>query len=994
MLYREYTEKIKKYAEIRDRILKYKILIICVLCLILAALTGFLITKGIILEDVHGDENTVYGDVLDFRAKALFTRARLEYTQAGSEDWSEEIPVMPGQYRVRVMAKRSFGGKNYGTPHDFTISKREATVGTVTVIQWMDEPYAVVRGLAEGDNLSRADIRLDSYDVGHTTAYIGENSVRIVNESGDDVTAAYILTLQDTDVSITRRKLTISVNDTEKIYDGTPVSSGGFKVTGGDLVQSHSVHVEYIFDDGVNVGSHSIGLSRVTIYSGSTDVSANYDVSVKEGRAVITPRKVKVIAESASKRYDGTPLTASFGCVPAPDSGINTPFASGESPQFSPFSITDVIRDGSGNVKSAEISTEMRVFSHGIDVTHNYQIQYERGKLTVTPRTVDIKADDYSKKYDGMTIIPVEGQNYHVTNGGLLSGHYISAAIDGDTISATETPRKYTLKVSIFDGGIQQDKTSNYDIKVSYSNGKHGTISISHRIITVSTGSYTWEYDGNAHDLPDIALAGEGLAPNEYWMVNDTTFIKNVGSVANNIKIKIYNKVNGDGDTTDNYKISYVGVGTLRVDPRSITIISSTASKMYDATPLFSTVATAARLVKTHRIEVTKYSSITDVSRDPYGKVCGIANVIVARIFDGKEDVTSNYDISYAYGRLTVEPRVLVISANSADKIYDRTPISDNGYTLGGKGLALPTHTFTESVFSVSGSRTAVGSSPNKLTQTGKCVITDSTGKDVTFNYDISLLDGVLTVLPLNNVFEPNYMGKEYDGVPLSAGGATHVSGHGVLAGDSIIFAVAQGSRTLAGIGESSMAAVVIRDEYGYTVAVNGESGIVIYHVNFKDASRPMYVPVPDSKYTYVCIRPEGGAELVDRPAGALNYTQGYVNRDGETVNDSYYEFEFLMGVINIRQRRVTISTGSATQQYVSGTSLTENSWRITQGSMIFGHYLTAGTTGVAKDKGVPVNNTIDLENIIISDENGNDITKEVRDSYSFSVVEGILLLT
>ena len=46
MLYREYSEKMRHYAEIRDRILKYKVLIICVLCLIVAAWTGFLITKG------------------------------------------------------------------------------------------------------------------------------------------------------------------------------------------------------------------------------------------------------------------------------------------------------------------------------------------------------------------------------------------------------------------------------------------------------------------------------------------------------------------------------------------------------------------------------------------------------------------------------------------------------------------------------------------------------------------------------------------------------------------------------------------------------------------------------------------------------------------------------------------------------------------------------------------------------------------------------------
>ena len=993
MLYREYSEKMRHYAEIRDRILKYKVLIICVLCLILAAWTGFLITKGTILQDVSGDTSAVYGDALGFKAKALFTRVGFEYAEGGNESWSEEIPIMPGEYRVRAVAKRAFGLKNYGEPLDFTISKREATVGAVSTVEWLEAPRPTAHGLASGDSISYADVRLDSTNVGVTTAHVSESSVRIVNEWGDDVTSAYLLTVTDTDVSITPRKLTVKANDTKKIYDGMSIPSAGYKVTGGSLADSHTISTNYTFSESVSVGTHSIMLSGLRIYDGSADVTANYRVTLQEGKATITPRKVKVIAESASKVYDGTPLNASFGCLPVSGSGIDTPFASGESPRFTQFSITDVIRDGK-TVKSAQISTDMRVYNGGRDVTRNYDIQYDCGKLTVTPRTLSVRADNYSKKYDGLAVSPVEGQSYHVT-GGLLSGHSTVADIDADCVNATDTPRKYTLKVYVVDYAYGQDKTSNYDVNVSYANGQYGTITISHRQITVSTGSQSWEYDGTAHSWEQVSVGGEELAPNEFYMIGSPAYIENVGSTPNNIKIRIYNKISGDSDTTDNYKISYTGVGTLSVYARAITVTSATASKTYDATPLYSAVATSDRIVKGHSIRVDTYSSMTDVLRDGRRNVCSIDNVVTVRIFDGSEDVSSNYVISYKYGRLTVNPRKLSFMANSAEKTYDRTPLTDSGYTIGGDGYAVSTHSIAGEFFKVRGSRTAVGSSVNRMIPMSDYVIMESGTRDVTHNYMVTLSDGTLIVLPRLNSFEPDYMGKEYDGTPLTATDAMHVGGQGMLKGDSVILVAASGSHTLVGEGNSYVRAVVIKDEYGYTVAMGDAKGIItVYHVNFADSSRPMYIPIPDEKSTYVRIDTNGQAGIVTEYGVNGNYTSGYVNRDGETVTDSYYDFEFLFGVINIRARRVTISTGSAEQPYTEGATLSESSWRISQGSMVVGHYLTAGTTGVADTKGVPVKNTIDLKNIIISDEYGNDITEEVRGCYIFTAEEGILLLS
>ena len=52
MLYEQYALKIKKYADIRDTILRYKALILTVLCVILALTAAFLAVNGMIIEGV------------------------------------------------------------------------------------------------------------------------------------------------------------------------------------------------------------------------------------------------------------------------------------------------------------------------------------------------------------------------------------------------------------------------------------------------------------------------------------------------------------------------------------------------------------------------------------------------------------------------------------------------------------------------------------------------------------------------------------------------------------------------------------------------------------------------------------------------------------------------------------------------------------------------------------------------------------------------------
>ena len=110
-----------------------------------------------------------------------------------------------------------------------------------------------------------------------------------------------------------------------------------------------------------------------------------------------------------------------------------------------------------------------------------------------------------------------------------------------------------------------------------------------------------------------------------------------------------------------------------------------------------------------------------------------------AVILDGAVDVTSSYNITYVNGTLTVTKRALEITADSNSKVYDGTPLTDDGYTITSGSLASGD---TLDSVTVTGSQTEVGSSDNVPSA---AVILDGT-VDVTSSYDITYVNGTLTV--------------------------------------------------------------------------------------------------------------------------------------------------------------------------------------------------------------------------------------------------------
>ena len=109
MLYDSYRGKIQKVVDFMRKVFAHMVLIAVVFSAIVILVAAFLATKGIILDVGECKSEIYYGENTGFEAKALFSSVRYEYSELGTDKWSETVPKYPGKYSVRAVSNGSFG---------------------------------------------------------------------------------------------------------------------------------------------------------------------------------------------------------------------------------------------------------------------------------------------------------------------------------------------------------------------------------------------------------------------------------------------------------------------------------------------------------------------------------------------------------------------------------------------------------------------------------------------------------------------------------------------------------------------------------------------------------------------------------------------------------------------------------------------------------------------------------------------------------------------
>ena len=163
-------------------------------------------------------------------------------------------------------------------------------------------------------------------------------------------------------------------------------------------------------------------------------------------------------------------------------------------------------------------------------------------------------------------------------------------------------------------------------------------------------------------------------------------------------------------------------------------------------------------------------------------------------------------------GEVALNRTRLTLTTESAEKLYDASPLTADGWDVSGE--LKPGHTVS---VEISGSRTNAGESENKATLT----ILNEAGEDVTSEYKIEYAFGLLTVTPRSLIISSADASKMFDGEPLvDAGYAISEDCDGLLLGHKVQISVT-GYIVEVGSATNTISSVLIFDTQDNDVTDN-----------------------------------------------------------------------------------------------------------------------------------------------------------------------------
>ena len=472
--------------------------------------------------------------------------------------------------------------------------------------------------------------------------------------------------------AIAQKAVTYKADNQSWVYDGGSHSaSNTATLTSGSLVSGHTATFSCSGSVGPNVTSSSgtKTLSSVTIKdSSNNDVSSNYSITKSNGTLNITARPINVTASSASRAYNGSALTSNSATAEA--TGTNRGLVSGHT--MTSCTVTGSIT----NVGTADNVASEAVIKDASSntVTSNYDIEYVKGTLTITQRSVTITAPSYNGStltYNGSAQTVASGGS--CTTGGTMY-YYISTTNSTPTFSTSTWSTSSNVQATnagtyyvwyycrVTDTTNNTGSGINTVTKISSPASK----AIGQKAVTVTAASDSKTYDGTALTKNSASLSGQvsGHTLASYTVEGSQTL---AGSSSNVPSADRINDGNGN-NVTSNYSITYTN-GTLTVNKRSVTYTATNESWTYNGSSHSASntaTLTSGSLPSGHTATITCGGSITYV--DTATKTI---SVVIKNSSD--TDVSSSFTITATTGTLTVTKATPAITVTGVNQTYNNT---------------------------------------------------------------------------------------------------------------------------------------------------------------------------------------------------------------------------------------------------------------------------------------------------------------------------------
>jgi len=503
----------------------------------------YTITKRAITVTID-NKTSVYGEALETLTSNITTGSLAE-----GDDLGLTLTKAAGNSVGSYPITGTVSNNNY----DVTFVDGIYTITKRAVIVTIDDKTSVY-----GASLKALTYRITTGDL-----ILEDNlNIDLVKEEGTDVGTYtitgtynndnYDVTIIDGTYTITKRAITVTIDDKTSIY-GDPFETLTSSVTTGNLVEGDDLNINLVKEEGKRVGSYAIT---------GTYNNDNYDVTIIDGTYTITKRAITVTIDNKTSVY-------------------------GEALESLTYDIT------SGNLLSGDtlnvtLSKEegSSVGSYAITGTYNnnnYDVTFVNGIYTITKRAVTVTIDDKISIYGN----PIETLTSSITTGALIEGDTLDIVLSKEEGTSVGT---YTIT------GTSNDK--NYDITFV-----DGTYTITKRAITITMDDKTSIYGNPLETLTSSITTGTIVEGDNLNIVPEKEAGNNVGTYT----------ITGTA-TNANYDITIVD-GIYTITKRAVTITTDDKTSVYgEAFETLTSTVTEGSVLETDELNIVLSKEVgTDV---------------------------------------------------------------------------------------------------------------------------------------------------------------------------------------------------------------------------------------------------------------------------------------------------------------------------------------------------------------------------------------------
>lgn len=754
------------------------------------------------------------------------------------------------------------------------------------------------------------------------------------------------------DGSTLQRQTNIRVNGTKDVYDNDKDTTTQKTFEGDGFVEGEGVNnenVKWFDENNIAPGCYD---NKFECEPRSGTNFDNYEITYEYGKLYVNKRadnkkyEVAVKGASGTSVYDGQPHSAT---------GLETTsYTNKEGVQFSIRAKT------SGAENKADADTYVNKVSdvvvtdpHGNDVTDQFKITTEDGKLTIDKRSVTITAGSAEKEYDGSALTADQADPKFTTKG-FVDGQGISdVTVEGSQTQCGTSASTIKDKSWKFQNGTNGN---NYSVIT-----EPGTLTVKHRsndkkyAITLTGKSDTVSsYDGKEHMVSGVEQDKWTFDGVEYTVSNYHANVSGVdaGTYGNIVTSGEdgYKVTDPNGnDVTEEFSISAVP-GALTIKPAEVTVTAGSATRAYNGSALTAAEAehefTAEGFVGEDGIaSVTVEGSITNVGETE-------SNVLQGSVVLKDGTKASNYSITYKPGKFEVTPVadevVVTIAEKSDTKEYNGSEQSVEGYEL--RSISNSNYAATDIEF-VGSADDQVAKGTDAGTYEMNLKPEDFKNNSANFtNVKFQIVDGSLTITKRAvTLTSATPAEKTYDGNPLEDRTVSITSGS-LATGDKFVADVT-GSQTNAGSSANAFTYKLVNaageelakdaegayrnyditkvegvlkvnpvsDEVVVTIAGNHAEGAY----NGKPLTATGYsFASSNALYTSakVAFSGENSVSRTDAGASVMDLQGKFTNADA--VNFPNVRFDITNGSVAISKAKVTLQSANLEKEY-DGTALT-----------------------------------------------------------------------